>query len=107
MTAVGHSRHSRHPGVSGSPQERTFGHCRCFVALQGLALPNLRLVRLKPSAVFSEVPNLSANGQPATSIFEGLGFQLLPGTGKRFIAARSLCLIERRAQFTKLVLGRL
>src|SRR5262249_7969118 len=25
MTAPGHSRHSRYPGVSGSPQERTFG----------------------------------------------------------------------------------
>src|SRR5262249_61404531 len=25
--AVGHSRHSRHPGVSGSPQEPTFGRC--------------------------------------------------------------------------------
>ena len=25
--AMGHSRHFRHPGVSGSPQERTFGHC--------------------------------------------------------------------------------
>src|SRR5262245_35587668 len=24
---LGHSRHSRHPGVSGSPQERTFGQC--------------------------------------------------------------------------------
>jgi len=23
----GHSRHSCHPGVSGSPQERTFGQC--------------------------------------------------------------------------------
>src|SRR5215510_4465267 len=27
MTAMGHSRHSRHPGVSSSPQDRTFGHC--------------------------------------------------------------------------------
>src|SRR5262245_5653253 len=25
--APGHSRHSRHPGASGSPQERTFGRC--------------------------------------------------------------------------------
>src|SRR5262249_24789721 len=25
MPALGHSRHSRHPGVSGSPHERTFG----------------------------------------------------------------------------------
>jgi hypothetical protein len=25
MSVQGHSRHSRHPGVSGSPQERTFG----------------------------------------------------------------------------------
>ena len=24
---MGHSRHSRHPGVSGSPQERMFGQC--------------------------------------------------------------------------------
>jgi len=27
MSELGHSRHSRHPGVSGSPQERTFGQC--------------------------------------------------------------------------------
>jgi hypothetical protein len=25
VSVVGHSRHSRHPGMSGSPQERTFG----------------------------------------------------------------------------------
>src|SRR5262245_52513382 len=56
--AWGHSRHSCHPGVSGSPQKRTFGHCRCFVALQALSLSNLRFVRLKPAAVFSKVSNL-------------------------------------------------
>jgi len=27
MAALGHSRHSRHPGLSGSPHERTFGQC--------------------------------------------------------------------------------
>jgi hypothetical protein len=32
---VGYSRHSRHPGVSGSSQERTFGR---FVQLQRLTL---------------------------------------------------------------------
>jgi hypothetical protein len=26
MSPQGHSRHSHHPGMSGSPQERTFGH---------------------------------------------------------------------------------
>jgi hypothetical protein len=26
-SAPGHSRRSRHPGVSGSPQARTFGQC--------------------------------------------------------------------------------
>jgi hypothetical protein len=27
MSLVGHSRHFRHLGMSGSPQERTFGQC--------------------------------------------------------------------------------
>jgi hypothetical protein len=27
MSALGHSRRSRHPGVSGSPQKQTFGQC--------------------------------------------------------------------------------
>jgi hypothetical protein len=27
MTALGSSHHSRYPGVSGSPRERTFGQC--------------------------------------------------------------------------------
>jgi len=27
---MGHSRQSRHPGVSGSPEGRTFGQCRVY-----------------------------------------------------------------------------
>jgi len=30
LSASGHSRHSRYPCVSGSPQERTFGQCRVY-----------------------------------------------------------------------------
>jgi hypothetical protein len=30
FNATGHSRHSCHPGVSGSPQGRTFGQCRVY-----------------------------------------------------------------------------
>ena len=32
MTGLGHSRHSCHPGVSGSPQERTFGPKPAFMS---------------------------------------------------------------------------
>jgi len=39
MTALGHSRHSRHPGVSGSPQERTF-----------TARPKINLLKSRRSA---------------------------------------------------------
>ncbi len=31
-TALGHSRHSHQPGISGSPQERTFGHWPVFMS---------------------------------------------------------------------------
>ena len=37
MSGLGHSRHSRYPGVSGLPLERTFGHGRVYeyTPLQG------------------------------------------------------------------------
>jgi hypothetical protein len=46
LSALGHSRHSRHPGVSGSPQERTFWHTSSSPS----ALPFRCLVSPSPSA---------------------------------------------------------
>jgi len=45
MSALGHSRQSRHPGVSGSPQERTFGHAMILQSRELIAKADEALAR--------------------------------------------------------------
>src|SRR5262245_7988152 len=56
MSEAGHSRHSYHPDVSGSPQERTFGYCRVYeyTAYDATENKSPEIKRLRPDCVLRD-----------------------------------------------------
>jgi len=46
-----HSRHSRHRGLSGSPQERTFNQCPRFMSARPAAWPKTNLMKSRRSVL--------------------------------------------------------